>query len=73
MKAQFLLIALMCFVVPVSQANDFYYGFKLGYFEPENRGVDDPDNVGIAVGYDWDTRYGAVGIEGEYTRPLNKA
>jgi hypothetical protein len=63
----FLLIAALFFITPTVYANDFYYGFKLGYFEPKNSGVDNPDNAGIAIGYDWDFDYGAVGVEGEYT------
>ena len=63
----FLLMAALFFITPTVYANEFYYGFKLGYFELENSGVDDPDNAGIVIGYDWDLDFGAVGVEGEYT------
>ena len=49
------------------QASDLYYGFKLAYFEMDKIVVDDPDNAGLVIGYEWDNDYGSLGLEGEFT------
>ena len=49
------------------QADELYYGFKLAYFNMDTYAVDDPDNVGLVIGYDWDNDYGSLGLEGEFT------
>ena len=49
------------------QAGDLYYGFKLAYFDMDTIAVDDPDNAGLVIGYEWDNDYGSLGLEGEYT------
>lgn len=49
------------------QAGDLYYGFKLAYFNMDTIAVDDPDNAGLVIGYDWDNNYGSLGLEGEFT------
>jgi hypothetical protein len=53
---------------PQAQADDWFWGFKLAYFEAdEDQGVDDPDNAGLTIGYDWSVKYGSLGVEAELT------
>lgn len=54
-------------VTATVQAEGWYFGGKLAYFELDIPNVDDPDNAGLVVGYDWLKNYGIIGIEGEFT------
>jgi len=49
------------------QASEWHYGFELAYFKLNTESVDDPDNMGLLLGYSWDIDYGSVAIEGELT------
>ncbi len=53
--------------VPQAYAGDWAFGFKLAYFDFDDVDIDDPDNAGILIGYDWDVKYGSIGIEADYT------
>ncbi len=50
-----------------AHADEWIYGFKVSYFEPDIPNVDDPDNAGLLIGYDWRKDYGILGIEGDFT------
>lgn len=54
-------------VTTQAQADDWYVGTKLAYFEIDTPGIDDPDNVGLVASYDWDVKYGSLGVEAEFT------
>lgn len=56
-----------CFTALPAMADGWNFGVKLAYFEVDADGVDDPDNVGLVVNYDWVQDYGVVGIEGDVT------
>jgi hypothetical protein len=64
--AVFLMTVLACATAQV-QAGEWYFGGKLAYFEIDVADVDDPDNAGLVVSYDWDIKHGSVGVEGEFT------
>ena len=54
--------------IPVqAYADEFNFGVKLLYFEIDIPEVDDPDNVGLVLSYDWAHKYGALGVEGDFT------
>lgn len=60
------IIFMGCYLTAFPACSDqWYYGFKLAYFETDLNNVDDPDNAGLIVGYDWVNNYGSVGIEGD--------
>jgi hypothetical protein len=61
------IISGLAVTAPQAYADGWYYGGKLVYFEVDVAGIDDPDNAGIVVGHEWDVKYGAIGVEGEYT------
>lgn len=63
------LLILMCGigVTAPSHAGEWFFGGKLAYFEIDVPNVDDPDNAGLVLSYDWDIDYGSVGIEGDFT------
>lgn len=64
----FLLILIFLVFVPAqARADGWYFGGKLVYFEMDIPGIDDPDNSGLVLSYDWDFNYGMLGIEGEFT------
>ena len=56
-------------VPPQAQADEggWAFGAKLAYFETDEDGVDDPDNAGLLIGYDWPVKYGLLGVEAEFT------
>jgi len=62
-----MLITGLMFSTAQLQADDLYYGFKLAYFDMDTIAEDDPDNVGLVIGYEWDKDYGSLGLEGEFT------
>ena len=70
-KTLWLVVALIGWIVAPTWAHaeeGWYFGGKLAYFETDEDDVlDDPDNAGLMVGYDWGTRYGLVGVEGDFT------
>ena len=54
--------------MPQALADEWFFGFKLAYFDlDDNQRVDDPDNSGLLIGYDWDVKHGSVGVEAEFT------
>lgn len=64
----FFILTAKLFAIPANaQANDWHYGFKLAYFKLYQADVDDPDNVGLVVNYNWDNTFGSLGIEAEAT------
>lgn len=63
-----LLLAVCCLGMAAhSHAGEWFFGGKLAYFELDVPNVDDPDNAGLVLSYDWDIDYGSVGIEGDFT------
>ena len=49
-------------------AGDFYIAAKVGSMMIDKSGVDDPTNIGIALGYEIGVVAADIGIEGEYTK-----
>ena len=63
-----IIICIGCYFISLPAfADKWNYGFKLAYFEADAPNVDDPDNAGFVLGYDWVKDYGTVGIEGDFT------
>ena len=63
----YVLLSGLLLVSAQAQAGEWYFGAKLAYFEMDTAGIDDPDNAGLTVSYDWDINYGSLGVEGEFT------
>lgn len=62
------IICIGCYFIALPAfADGWNYGFKLVYFEADIPNIDDPDNAGLVVGYDWTKDYGLVGIEGDFS------
>jgi len=63
-----LLIVSACLLATVpAHAGEWFFGGKLAYFETDVPNIDDPDNAGLMLGYDWDVKYGSLGVEGDFT------
>lgn len=63
-----IIICIGCYFISLPAfADQWNFGFKLAYFEADEPNVDDPDNYGFVVGYDWDKDYGVLGVEGDFT------
>ena len=62
----FIVSACLLAVSPV-KAGEWFFGGKLAYFEMDIPNIDDPDNAGLVLSYDWDIDYGSVGVEGDFT------
>lgn len=61
-----ILMSLLLATVP-AKAGEWFFGAKIAYFEIDVPNVDDPDNAGLVLSYDWDVEYGSLGVEGEVT------
>ena len=63
-----IIICIGCYFISLpALADQWNYGFKLAYFEAEGPNIDDPDNAGLVLGYDWVKDYGIIGLEGDFT------
>lgn len=60
------LMSLLLAAAP-AKAGEWFFGAKIAYFEIDVPNIDDPDNVGLVLSYDWDVDYGSLGVEGEFT------
>ena len=61
-----IIICIGCYFTTLpALADGWNVGFRLVYFEADIPNLDDPDNAGVVVGYDWVQDYGIVGIEGD--------
>ena len=59
-----------CLLTSPAYARNWNLGVKLAYIEPDGSlvsGSDNADNIGFSLGYQWPLRYGAIGLEADYT------
>jgi len=63
----FILLCGLVTAAPQAYAGEWAFGAKLAYFDFDDVDIDDPDNAGVLIGYDWDVKYGSIGIEADYT------